>query len=157
MDSDTQLMNLLQEYNRIHLELVRVLRMRFQRPSDVSANEVRPSIGTPERIQDGSTARGGSRGLGRTDLSPIGRTEVSPLGRQVRVREDWQTEETELFVDLIASYPNRPPAFYCRKLGQHGYNKSLPAIVNKIKNLEQSARASSRFHDRDLDEELEFE
>jgi len=145
MTADEDL-RLLQEYNRVHLELVRCIRMRLTTHSEAASSNM-GSVATPER----SRAPASGRSVERE------RIQTSPFGPVVRVREDWNPEEVELFVDLLDSYPNKPPAYYSRKLQEYGYSKSITAIQNKIKKLEQSARRADRIARDDFVADSEYE
>jgi hypothetical protein len=133
MTSDEELLRLLQEYNRVHLEVVRCIGMRLTTHSEAPSNTM-GSVATPERSRTPASGRSIERE----------RTQTSPYGRVVRVREDWNPEEVETFVDLLNSFPNKPPAYYIPQLQEYGFSKSITAIQNKIKTLDQSARRADR-------------
>jgi hypothetical protein len=120
--------------------------MRLTTHSEAPSNTM-GSVATPER----SRTPASSRSIDRE------RVQTSPYGRVVRVREDWNPEEVESFVDLLNSYPNKPPAYYSRKLQEYGFSKSITAIQNKIKNLEQSARRADRIERDDFVADSEYD
>jgi hypothetical protein len=140
---ETELLQLLHEYNRIHLELVRCVKMHLTEGAPPSARSdastpARNDISTPVRNDISTPLR--SESASKRHQQP--RTQITPLGRVVRQREEWDPSEKEMFLDILQSYPNRPPAFYQRKLALYGFDKSIAAIQNKIKNLESAMRKS---------------
>ncbi len=101
MTSDEDLLRLLQGNNRVHLELVRCIRIRLATHSEAPSNTM-GFVATPERSRTPASGRSIERE----------RTQTSPYGRVVRVLEDLNPDEVETFVDLLDSYPNKPPKLF---------------------------------------------
>ena len=158
---------MMQLYNSIHLDFMKLLKMKlgteesvsgFSTPSRSLSDSRRPTRSSSPMPQTSPGPFHVKSPVQESTPPPIAATppsslfqpgrarspptsfKITPLGRAVRSREEWNPDELQLFRDFLISYPNHPPAFLSRKLAALGYTKSVKAIENKIKNLEQALR-----------------
>ena len=134
-----EILDLITNYNKLHIEVVQTLK-RFLTLEETQA-PVRRTLPSPPSTPQAPVRTAIPSSPSRMTLTLMQRT---PLGRRVRQREEWTEEQTQMLLDIIETHPTLPLAAYRRKMGEHGFEKSIEQIRVKIKNHEAFLRREGR-------------
>ena len=119
--SNKALIDLINEYNKLHLEVIRTTkRLLFETNQVQQTPDRKPRWSDDEHSERSTSAK------------------TTPGKRLYPKKDEWSPDEVELLQDLVTTYPQRPAGTYQRKLKEMGVEKSMEAIKKMLENTDQS-------------------